>query len=112
MCLLSPVAKQTASSELNFGAESDDEDIDEIGQEIEATDAKRCLCSFAPISSPFTAQEPCLSPEDALLFGEGVLHHCAKKNAELSEDLLRITFYKHHRVYNIVLIINIEYMIE
>lgn len=26
-------------------------------------------------------EEQSLSPEDALLFGEGVLHHCAKKNA-------------------------------
>ena len=30
------------SSELNFGAQSDDEDIGEISQEIAAVDAKRC----------------------------------------------------------------------
>ncbi|CAJ1336770.1 unnamed protein product, partial [Effrenium voratum] len=33
-------------------------------------------------------EEQCLSPEDPLLFGEGVLHHCAKKNADKCVDHL------------------------
>lgn len=33
-------------------------------------------------------EEQCLSPEVPLLFGEGLLHHCAKKNAESCADFL------------------------